>query len=245
MGTHPIFESDFDCLTVLRHMFRRKLYALGHPNPEENYQDESRQKGLVIWLEGQFINAYKPEDRACLKEIESTDWNDNFKNYLVHVECPHTDNLKYSIEWLLAKAIQSKYQDDPSYAKYTPGQENKEAVPHEFREGLAMIAKKLQVQVYQDDLVVSLEACKLVVEALVTRREDVEKLRDKMLPKEKIPLGFDLGDKALNEAALVLRLLHIEQLRKLQTDANRALVKIQQITANPITDTKLGHVGRG
>ena len=40
-------------------MFRRKLYALGHPNPEENYQDESRQKGLVIWLEGQFINAYK------------------------------------------------------------------------------------------------------------------------------------------------------------------------------------------
>lgn len=66
-----------------------------------------------------------------------------------------------------------------------------------------------------------------------------------MLPKEKLPLGFDLGDKALNEAALVLRLLHIEQLRKLQNDANKALVKIQQITANPITDTNLGQVGRG
>ena len=46
-------------LRVFRHMFRRKLYALGHPNPEENYQEESRQKCLVIWLEGQFINAYK------------------------------------------------------------------------------------------------------------------------------------------------------------------------------------------
>ena len=73
----------------------------------------------------------------------------------------------------------------------------------------------------------------------------MEKLRGKMLPKEKLPLGFDLGDKALNEAALVLRLLHIEQLRKLQNDANKALVKIQQITANPITDTNLGQVGRG
>jgi len=226
-------------------MFRRKLYALGHPNPEENYQEESRQKSLVIWLEGQFINAYKPEDRACLKETESADWNDNFRNYLVHVECPHTDNLKYQIEWLLAKAIQLKYQEDPTYSKYSPGQEKMAKVPHEFREGLAMIAKKLQVQVYLDDLVVSLEACKLVVEALVTSRDDLEKLRNKMLPKEKLPLGFDLGDKALNEAALVLRLLHIDQLRKLQNDANRALVKIQQITANPITDTNLGQVGRG
>ena len=63
---------------------------------------------------------------------------------------------------------QSKYQEDPSYAKYSPTEEKKAAVPHEFREGLAQIAKKLQVQVYQDDLVVGLEACKLVVEALVT-----------------------------------------------------------------------------
>ena len=44
----------------------------------------------------------------------------------------------------------------------------KTAVPHEFREGLAQMAKKLQVQVYQDDLVVCLEACGLVVEAVVT-----------------------------------------------------------------------------
>jgi len=124
-------------------------------------------KALSSGLKGNLSTHIK--DRACLKETESADWNDNFRNYLAHVECPHTDNLKYQIEWLLAKAIQLKYQEDPSYSKYTPGQEKKATVPHEFREGLAMIAKKLQVQVYQDDLVVSLEACKLVVEALVTR----------------------------------------------------------------------------
>ena len=45
--------------------------------------------------------------------------------------------------------------------------------------------------------------------------------------------------------ALVLRLLHIEELRKLQTEANRVIVETQSLTANPITDTSLGKVGRG
>ena len=43
---------------------------------------------------------------------------------------------------------------------------------------------------------------------------------------------------------MVLRLLHIEELRKLQTEANRVIVEIQRLTANPITDTALGQVGR-
>ena len=41
-----------------------------------------------------------------MKEINSADWENDFKNYLNHVECPFTDNLKYQIEWLLGKAIQ-------------------------------------------------------------------------------------------------------------------------------------------
>ena len=54
-----ILQKTYIFYNYFRHMFRRKLYALGHPNPEENYQEESKQKSLVIWLEGQFINAYK------------------------------------------------------------------------------------------------------------------------------------------------------------------------------------------
>ena len=54
-------------------------------------------------------------------------------------------------------------------------------------------------------------------------------------------LGFDTGDAVLNEAAQILRLLHIEEL---QTKINEAIVAVQAIIADPKTDHRLGKVGR-
>ena len=57
-------------------------------------------------------------------------------------------------------------------------------------------------------------------------------------------LGFDMGDAVLNEAGQILRLLHIEELRELQTKINEAIVAVQAIIADPKTDHRLGKVGR-
>lgn len=57
-------------------------------------------------------------------------------------------------------------------------------------------------------------------------------------------LGFDLNDSVLNQAAKILRLLYIHDLRNLQTKANELIVAVQTVTANPKTDTKLGKVGK-
>ena len=56
--------------------------------------------------------------------------------------------------------------------------------------------------------------------------------------------GFDLGDPVLSEAAKVLRLLHIQELRDLQTHINEVIVAVQAVTANPKTDQTLGRVGK-
>jgi RLL motif-containing protein 1 len=48
----------------------------------------------------------------------------------------------------------------------------------------------------------------------------------------------------LNNAAKILRLLHIKELRDLQTKINETIVSIQNVTANPKTDSSLGRVGR-
>ena len=48
----------------------------------------------------------------------------------------------------------------------------------------------------------------------------------------------------MNDAAKILRLLHIKDLRELQTQINAAIVAVQAITANPKTDSRLGQVGR-
>ena len=51
-------------------------------------------------------------------------------------------------------------------------------------------------------------------------------------------------DPVLKEAAKILRLLHLTNLRKLQSDINNTIELVQSVTANPKTDTKSGKVGR-
>ena len=60
---------------------------------------------------------------------------------------------------------------------------------------------------------------------------------------EELVSGFDFEDKNLNYAASVLRYLFIRDLRELQTKINECIVQVQALTANPVTDTKLGKVG--
>lgn len=60
---------------------------------------------------------------------------------------------------------------------------------------------------------------------------------------EDVFLGFDVDDPALRPAAVALRLLHVSELRNLQDLINFAIVKVQQLTADPKTDEKLGQVG--
>ena len=52
------------------------------------------------------------------------------------------------------------------------------------------------------------------------------------------------SDYIMTDAAKVLRLLHLRDLRDLQTQINQAIVNVQAITANPKTDSRLGKVGR-
>lgn len=65
------------------------------------------------------------------------------------------------------------------------------------------------------------------------------------------PFPFDKGndvvagdDPALDYPMRILRLLQIQSLRQLQTHINETIVAVQNLTANPKTDTKLGKVGR-
>ena len=56
-------------------------------------------------------------------------------------------------------------------------------------------------------------------------------------------IRFFVADSAVNEAVKIIRLLHVTELRDLQTRINEAIVAVQAITANPKTDQSLGRVG--
>ena len=63
------------------------------------------------------------------------------------------------------------------------------------------------------------------------------------------PSGIELGTSAsggpLEAAVNVLRVLHVNDLRVLQSAVDALLVQMQEYTSNPKTDSKLGRVGTG
>ena len=65
------------------------------------------------------------------------------------------------------------------------------------------------------------------------------------LGADAFPLGFQTGgSEALDSAARVLRMLHVRELRRLQDEVNKCICVMQEFTANPRTDSRLGRVGR-
>ncbi len=123
-----------------------------------------------------------------------------------------------------------------------------------FVSGTQALAKILKITLHPDPSVL-LEAIRIIIEeklsesalSEVSKSKSIEKSQNsaaKMYGITAKECGFDLGDPVLSEAAKTLRLLHIQELRHLQTRINELIVAVQAITANPKTDQSLGKVGR-
>ncbi|CAG00987.1 unnamed protein product [Tetraodon nigroviridis] len=241
-------------------MFRRKLTALDYHNPDGfDNTDETQFRNCIVWLEDQKIRHYKIEDRGNLRNIPSSDWPKAYQKYLQDVGCPFgVQEKQEALDWLLGLAVRFEYGDNvEKYRKCEPlpaSVDTKSADPlvnldsnsPDFKAGVTALANILKIQRH-DDYLVMLKAIRI----LIQERLSPEAIAKASHSKEGIPvtldkhtLGFDTGDATLNEAAQILRLLHIEELRELQTKINEAIVAVQAIIADPKTDHRLGKVGR-
>jgi len=248
-------------------MFKRKLTALDHVNPEGfTVDDEKSFRELIVWLEDQKIRHYKIQDRTDLKAVDSNDWHIAFKRYLGDLNCPIPPGDRAAVvDWLLGLSVRFEYGDNAEKFKNETAEEVKNRqnnVPKvvntnpldsldfqspDFRDGVNQLAKQLNINPHPDHLVTLKAISKLVknrlsAEALQNPGEVV--YQGKPYPIFESDLGFETGDFVLNNAGKALRLLYIHDLRDLQTKINESLVAVQNITANPKTDTKLGKVGR-
>lgn len=116
-----------------------------------------------------------------------------------------------------------------------------------FISGTEALAKILQITSHPDPRVL-LQAIRIVVQEKLSESALSESANSTVKTDKKYTItakecGFDLGDPVLDEAAKVLRLLHIQELRDLQTHINELIVAVQAITADPKTDQSLGKVG--
>ncbi|XP_062863369.1 RNA transcription, translation and transport factor protein [Trichomycterus rosablanca] len=243
-------------------MFKRKLTALDYHNPAGfDSSDETEFRNFIVWLEDQKVRHYKIEDRGNLRNTSSSEWPKSFEKYLQDVSCPFSASERCeTIDWLLGLAVRFEYSDNvEKYRKCEPAAEvnnaaqkpadsliNLDSNDPDFKAGVAALANLLKIQRH-DDYLVMLKAIRILIQERLTP----EAIARASKAKEGLPvaldkhiLGFDTGDATLNEAARILRLLHIEELRELQTRINEAIVAVQAIIADPKTDHRLGKVGR-
>ncbi|XP_045179239.2 RNA transcription, translation and transport factor protein-like [Mercenaria mercenaria] len=249
-------------------MFQRKLLALNHHQPQKfNSSDENEFRSMIVWLEDQKVRHYKIEDRAGLRNTSSSDWPKALENYANDLGCPYPISERNPmIDWLLGYAVRLEYGDDAeklrSVKPHTLGSSDGNKPPQggassnpldaldfedpDFKAGVTSLAMMLQIPPYHDHLEQLKAICIVVKEKLSIEALDRAGKEQQGEPAtlETLNLGFDTGDYIINEAAKILRLLHIRDLRELQSSINQAIVAVQTITANPKTDSRLGKVGR-
>lgn len=238
-------------------MFKRKLLALNFYSTDDfNCDNEKEFRNFISWLENQKIRFYKIEDRVSLDDVNSPNWSLAFNKYLDDLKFPlKKDDRVTIVEWLLSVAIKYEYEENTD--KYNSVREKKVIANKsddnvlenlnyssvEFKEGLNKIRNLLNIPPKSDDTKSVLEAVskliceKLSSDAIKTASLQSKTTNDQIAPLslQTMSLGFDTNDPVINEAAKILRLLYIKDLRILQTKINETIVSIQTITANPKT----------
>ncbi|KAF3425934.1 hypothetical protein E2986_01449 [Frieseomelitta varia] len=215
-------------------MFKRRLQALGYLEWKKvNINDPQHFRKVVLWLEDQKIRQYDIQDRKDLRNIKSEYWPKAFAKYCMDVQCPIFDNDVDQLEWLIGCAIWLETDNDI---------EN-----NQFQEGVYSVAKLLRIPQHPNHLV-TLKACSKLVQRRLNseclRNPNSKIVRGKPFPIMNCDPGFQLKKTAVENAAKILALLYIQDIRNLQTKINEVIVRVQNITANPKTDTKLGKVGK-
>ncbi|XP_071834351.1 RNA transcription, translation and transport factor protein-like [Apostichopus japonicus] len=238
-------------------MFRRKFRALGYHKTDINLQDEQQWRNLIVWLEDQKIRMYKIEDRKRLRDTSTGNWSKVFSQYLDDLECTvDRSNRKTLCDWLLGVAVRTDYGENVE--KYNTSQKvtssNSDAVDDpfaqldvnsaDFKAGLLSICHLLKIPEHYDPITTLQAVSLLVKDRLSEEAQSAVMEEGEDFDLSNYEVGFETRDEVINNASCILRLLHIQELRDLQTKINEAIVCVQRITANPKTDQRLGKVGR-
>ncbi|KAF0304134.1 RNA transcription, translation and transport factor protein [Amphibalanus amphitrite] len=227
--------------------------------------DQAQLRSVALWLEEQKIRHLAAEARGPLRQLDSDQWPAAYQQYLQQLAAPVSgEDAPGALDWLLGRAVRLSYGDnlkkyqsvqgngtaERANAPKVPSQnplDNLDFNSADFVSGVERLASILDVPSHPDHLVTLEAVCSLVSERLNSQAlADPSQIvvKGTAFPLDEADLGFDTGDPVLNRAAKVLRLLYIRDLRQLQTAINEILVAVQNLIADPRTDTRLGKVGR-
>jgi RLL motif-containing protein 1 len=172
--------------------------------------------------------------------------------YLLDLSCPFNSSNSNALLWLLGHAISLEYEEkagevnQESMLLLEQSAETEEMREKDQYNAALALAGKLDL-LHDMEGLSTLEILTKIRDVVKSRVEggvDVEKPKKVYeLNKQAFPLGFDTGDAMFNKGATILRMLYIDDLRQLQDEVNAVIITVQEQTANPRTNSKLGKVG--
>lgn len=225
----------------MEQQIRHLLAVLEYPLLRElNINDTSSIINLMLWLEDTKIRLWEIDERESLRFHIGDDenkWANKYSEYLEHLSCPYTWFSHDCIYWVAAHAIHLsledlEYRDDESEVGIVDDDQAYDSVVD-----------------FVDDIcdVVGLKA-KFAESCSESMERVHETIQSKLLPESNVdfefPLGFDTEDEVVNQVALVLKMLHLDEFRDVQNNVNEVLSLCQSYTANPKLNSSLGKVGR-
>jgi len=251
-------ESMSDTQNAYLKFVKRRVVTLNGPDNLKVNNDADYRK-LVGWIEDRVIRQLKVEERDELKKTTGPigKWKPVYQRYLESLYASYSviDSFKTNnwrqicLQFLLNEAIIQMYEDNQENQMDTSlspvNFDNIDPNSADFKKGVAMLADFLQISVPKNLTPAQIfQACVSLLESRFENRTIPEK-GFKVESLEKITAGFDTGDKILNNIGRILRLLHLQNFRSFQNLINQTIVAVQELTANPKTDQRLGQVGRG
>jgi len=247
-----------DTQTAFKKYISRRLKTLDGPDNLDPTGDNGDYRKLVNWLENRIIRELPIEGRAELSKCTGPigKWKPSFTRYLTTLEAgPNVIGSLKSSEWrpqclqfLLDLAVKIKYDDEKEEIEGTPAGvlsfDNVDPNSEDFKKGVTTLSNFLGVAVPSSFTPAqTFECCVSLLENRADNR-GVPSDGFKLEAIDKVTAGFDTGDKTLNNIGRILRLLHLQNFRSFQTLINQSIVAVQEFTANPKTDQRLGQVGR-
>ncbi|KAH8280058.1 hypothetical protein KR018_002652 [Drosophila ironensis] len=219
----------------------------------------------VLWLEDQKIRHYSIEEREQLRNVDDpAAWEVSYLQYCADLNMPLLETRQEQLAWILSHAVRLEFLDDPgqfAHINSKQGADKGNAKQAQkkvqtifdgqinvqdkvFVEGVRQLASQLNVPHHPNHLLQLEAVARIVNERLSPAAKGRKPIVGTPFPFDKGNDVVSSGDAALDLPMRILRLLQIQSLRQLQTHINETIVAVQNLTANPKTDTKLGKVGR-
>lgn len=207
---------------------------------------------IVSWLEDRKIRELEISDRNSLRN-DSDGWDSEFIKYLEKLGCPFSwtnETTSDCILWLVSYAVEVEYEYNADACRNIEGTISSVDSDKKLSATIDQIGDILGLKrLFNENDPDFLSRLNRILPTMLPNIQSTKEVIDTStssitLTLEDFPLGFDSGDEIVNKIATVLRMLHLVDLRDLQSDLNTLIVLGQQFTANPKTNAALGKVGR-